>query len=174
MKKFLWICMIAVLGFSCTGSNRFANQQEVIRFKMPDTPTIDGIYDTAIEYIGLWKSNSNCGDDHDGLGSHDISGVIQFKDNGQFEMGFLTYRNDSLVYQVKRDGYWTLIDEIYVKMFVAHEVNTDMEIIVINPEASLKVYFKITVGNGTGIYRNSHGKDINFQKIMSMGSINRF
>lgn len=166
MKRFLWICLMALLLVSCGGSQ--PQQKSVSGFKMPDNPTIAGIYDTPTgDYVGVWKYKTNCGESHGGLGSHDISGVIQFKDNGQFVMGFLTYQGDSLVYQAKREGYWALTDVTYVTMAVAHELNSNMEIIVVNPKASLKVYFKFADGNG--LYLDEYQRNFDFRKKISGG-----
>ena len=166
MKRFLWICLMALLLVSCGGSQQEqpqSQQPSVSGFKMPDSPTIAGIYDTpAGAYIGVWTYQTNCGESHGGLGSHDIRGVIQFKDNGQFEMGFMTVQGNSLVYQAKRDGYWALTDGTYVTMAVAHELNTNMEITVVNPKASLKVYFKLE--NGKGSYLDEYQRSMDFRK----------
>ena len=184
MKKFLWICMIAVLGFSCVqpknGSNYRsprANQQESPGFKMPDKTTIESIYGTfAEEYLGTWQSKANCGSEHNGNGSHDIYGVITFKDNGQFELEFRTIEvsKDSLIYQVKREGYWVLSnDGSFVNMAVIHELNSKMEITVIDPAASLQIFFKVFLDDNSAQYKDEYQRLYNFKKEGSKGKIQR-
>lgn len=184
MKKFLWICMIAVLGFSCiqqkSSSNYRSprlNQQKSIRFKMPDMTTRADIYGTlAEEYLGTWQSKANCGSDHNGKGSHDIFGVITFKDNGQFELEFRTIEvsSDSLIHKVKREGYWVLAnDGAFVNMAVIHEINSKMEIIVIDPAASLQIFFKVFLDDGSAQYKDERQRLFDFQKEGSKRKLQR-
>lgn len=149
MYKYLLMCLLSLVLFSCGAKEHYrsarANQQE--SYKMTEMPTIESIYGTFAEnYIGIWEFDQNCGSDHGGKGSHNIKGIIEFKDNGQFEIGFITTEvsNGSITYQLKREGYWLLSnDASEVNMAVVHELNSNMEITVMNPEAALKIKFKV-------------------------------
>ena len=180
--KNLWIWMIAVtffipivVGISCshkTEKSTYRSQRQEA-FKIPEMPPLPPIYGTLAEdYLGTWKYKSNCGDDHNGKGSHDITGVISFKDNSHFTFEFVTTEvlTDSIVYQVKRDGYWTLSSALaFINMAVVHEINSKMEITIIDPEAVLKIYFKVFLDDtNTGQYKDEYQRLYDFNKVISV------
>lgn len=185
MKNYLWVMVLVVFftpivtGFICSTPDKSnyrsprANQQELVgEFKMPDTPTNKSIDGTLADaYLGEWKVNLNCGNNHDGKGSHDISGFMEIKDNNQFKLLFVTTEISSniITYKLKREGYWTLSnDGSFIDMAVVHELNSRMEIIVKDPKASLKLYFKIWHNNpNKGYYVDEKNRKYDFKKVGS-------
>ena len=188
LKNSLWMIVLVaffipiVAGFTCSPkieSNQSnyrsprANQQEsVVGFKMPDTPTNKSIDGTLADvYLGAWIFNKNCGNNHGGKGNHNINGVMKIKDNNQFELLFITTKisNNIITYKLKREGYWTLSkDGSFIDMAVVHELNSRMEIIVTDPKASLKLYFKIWHNDPTkGYYMDEKHRKYEFSKLDS-------